>query len=162
MDPDGEAATVAFTVVGAITGGVSALMQGKELVSKEFLGGVAGGAASGFAVGLATDLTVATGGAAAAIIVGAGAVGGASGSAIESKISGEKINPLNVITDGIIGAISAGVGNAVGKKLAKIFTENSNKVIRALATEGSDKTLGLITDLTQDMINPTLGKNDEQ
>ena len=160
-DPDGKTATVAFTVVGAITGGVSALIQGKELGSKECWGGVAGGAASGFAVGLATDLTVATGGAAAAIIVGAGAVGGAAGSSIESKVSGEKIDPLNVITDGIIGAVSAGVGNVVGNKLAKVFTENSDKIIKACATEGADKTLGLMTDLTQDIINPSLGKNDE-
>ena len=66
-----------------------------------------------------------------------------------------------MIQYGIIGAVSAGVGNVVGNKLAKVFTENSDKIIKACATEGADKTLGLMTDLTQDIINPSLGKNDE-
>ena len=186
-DPDGECATIAFTIVGAITGGVSALMQGKELGSREFWGGVAGGAASGFAVGLATDLTVATGGTAAIVI--AGAIGGVAGSAIESGISGEKIDPLNVLMDGVIGAVSAGVGKSVGAKLAKAFEKkvlmtiggknvietisketgrlvyafekNSDKIIKALVTGGFDKALGLMTDIAQDIINPPSGDKNE-
>ena len=189
-DPDGNCATIAFTIVGGVTGGVSGILQGKKLGSKEFWGGIIGGIASGFCVGLATDLTVATGGAAAfLIVIAAGAVGGGVGSAVESAISGEKINPLNVILDAAIGATSVGIGKVVGQKLARAFAKNilmqvggknviekvsketgalvyayeknSEKIMKALVTQGIDKTLGLMTDILQDIIGPTGGVKNE-
>ena len=38
-----------------------------------------------------------------------------------------------------------------------LLKKNSDKIIKALVTEGFDKALGLMTDIAQDIINPPAG-----
>lgn len=135
-DPDGESATLAGLLIGGVAGGVSALTQGKEFGSNDFWAGVAGGAASGAIAGAALDLTVATGGVGAiAIVATGGFLGGATGSLIESKISGEEISLANVLGDALIGGVANLCGYGVSKVLANRF---SNSLSKALKTEGSE------------------------
>lgn len=89
---------------------MEALIQGKKFGSREFWAGVAGDAVAGTIAGASVDLAIVTGGsslAVNAIIFTGGAIGGACGSALETKISNleEAIHVKNLLCDALIGGL---------------------------------------------------------
>jgi hypothetical protein len=133
VDPDGESATVTGFIIGGITGGVSALIQGKEIGSKEFWAGVTGGAVSGAIAGAAVDITIATGGTAGLIIAG-GFIAGGAGSITESLISGDRLKATNILADAAIGGISSAIGYGVSRTLANRFKREMTNMLMSDAS----------------------------
>lgn len=134
-DPDGNSATLVGLIAGGIGGGISAIVQGKEIGSKEFWAGVAGGATAGAIAGAAVDLAVATGGGSllvGGIIFAGGAVGGACGSALETKISApeEALHVENLLCDALIGGLGGIAGYGAGKVLENAFGSMLNNMLR--------------------------------
>jgi RHS repeat-associated protein len=133
VDPDGNFATIAGAVIGGAAGGISAMLQGKEIGSKGFWAGVLGGATNGAIVGLAIDISAATFGAgtpaAVALVTAGGTVGGGVGSIVETNWNGERIRLFNVAVDALIGGVAAFAGNRIGRAVANRF---ENALTRSL------------------------------
>ncbi|EPF26374.1 RHS repeat-associated core domain-containing protein [Treponema socranskii subsp. paredis ATCC 35535] len=137
-DPDGNSATLIGLITGGIGGAISAWIQGNEFGSKKFWAGVAGGVIAGTIAGAAVDLTLLTGGTggiALGIIVTGGAIGRSAGSTIETLLSGEDLNILNIIFDGIIGDLGNLAGYKAGKLLEKGVTSAIQKMINDSTTQ---------------------------
>ena len=163
-DPDGNSATLIGLITGGIGGAISALIQGNEFGSKKFWAGVAGGVIAGTIAGAAVDLTVLTGGTggiALGIIFTGGAIGGSAGSTIETLLSGEDLNVLNIIFDGIIGGLGNFAGYKAGKLLEKGVTSAIQKMIK-------DSTIQMKKDVIQQTSKKfgklawALGKNSDK
>ena len=146
-DPDGNSATLIGLITGGIGGAISAWIQGNEFGSKKFGAGVAGGVIAGTIAGAVVDLTLLTGGTggiALGIIVTGGAIGGSAGSTIETLLSGEDLNVLNIIFDGIIG----GLGNLAEYKAGKLLEKGVTSAIQKMINDST-------TQMKKDVIQQT-------
>jgi RHS repeat-associated protein len=109
VDPDGESATLAGAIGGAIVGGGIALWKGESVWQ---------GAVSGAVAGALAGAVIDTGGAALGVYGAAaagGALGGAGGGVVGRALKGEQSTVRDVAVDATLGAAGGVVGAAAGK-----------------------------------------------
>jgi len=114
VDPDGESATVAGAVGGAIVGGALALWRGDS---------VARGAVSGAVAGAIAGSVIDTGGGTAVLLAtGAlgGAAGGLAGGLTDRVLGGQDTTLENATTDAGVGFVAGGLGAGAGKVITAI------------------------------------------
>ena len=107
--------TVIGAIGGAISGGLWGLFEGKT--GDELEACVMSGAASGLVTGIATDIllfTGATGGLAALIMAGAGALGAVWGTVVEGEITGEEHTIQDYMVEAAWGAGFGALGGYLG------------------------------------------------
>ena len=121
-------------MVGGIIGGVSAAINGEDVSA-----GIAGGAVSGAIFGALTDVTVATGGAAAPVaVMVVGALAGAAGDITTQVVSNtnkghslqesiSNMDGVSIAVSGFCGAAAGGISYCVGKLINQIVFEPAKK-----------------------------------
>ncbi|MEZ4699784.1 MAG: polymorphic toxin type 50 domain-containing protein [Rhodothermales bacterium] len=136
-DPNGE---IIGTIVGAVVGCAVGVATGD---------GCKQGAISGATAGLVADLVVLTAGAGVGSLIAAGALGGAAGSLVDQKLSGNNFDWTEVAISagigGALGGITGKVAGSVGKGIGKLLGGSSSVEV------GSLRVVGVLDDNVRDI-----------
>jgi|CXWL01.1.fsa_nt_gi RHS repeat-associated protein len=137
-DQNGESATVIGGLLGGLTGGAVALVQGKSW--REVGAAAAGGALAGAMLGSVID----TGGASLGVLVAAGATSSAAGGLLERAIAGKPNTVANVALDATTGAVSGLLAGSLPTAAVPATTssKSSSTVVREGIYEFADQTAG--------------------
>jgi len=123
-------------LVGGIIGGISAAINGEDVVA-----GIAGGAVTGGIMGALTDVTVVTGGAAAPVAaVVVGAVAGGAGDFTTQVVSNtnkghslrESVREIDLVSIGVsvfCGAVAGGISHYIGNAIKQTIFEPVRKSV---------------------------------
>jgi RHS repeat-associated protein len=137
IDPDGRfIGTLVGGLLGGIAGGVRAAIHHENVWA-----GAGKGALVGLAAGAVFDITVATAGTGTLALVGAGALSGATSSALEQQIETGKIDAGKVV----LGAAVGGVLGFAGAKVAPYLSKAAGAAWNGLTSRYGSVSVGELT-----------------